>query len=134
MVNLQEAVQQYVAELAKPHSEAWWQQLVELGPDALPLVMDAFSSCSNPRVRCELVTAIWQFRRPESVRFLGSLLRDRDAEIRKSALDGLVTLATDEALAVLRKEDAAGGPMAGAWIREAIDQIREARRQMDDKN
>jgi hypothetical protein len=73
-----------------------------------------------------LVTAIWQFRVPSSAAFLGELLRDVDPEVRKEALDGLVTLGTQEVVDILRRENAAAGPLAGLWIDEALKQIREA--------
>src|SRR4030095_5899168 len=101
MNNLQEYVEQCVAELSGPNAFRARHSLVEAGPAALPLVIDAFFATEDPHVRLSLVKLISEYRSNDAVPFLQEALRNSVAAIWESALEGLVILASPEALHAL---------------------------------
>lgn len=107
--------------------EGAFHGLRELGSDALPALQEAYRCEDDPNVRSVLVEAIWQHRQPSVISFLADVLGDPMPVVWKQALDGLVTLASQESLRVLRS--AAGsecGAERRAWIEEAIEQSADA--------
>lgn len=74
-------------------------------------------------VRAYLVEIIWQKRRPELAPFLARMLNDPSEKAWKTALDGLVTLGTDDALAALKNARTGVSSTEREYIDEAIDQL-----------
>ncbi len=69
----------------------------QLGPSALPILIDAFRREPDNSVRAFLLNVIWEFRSPASIPVLAEALNDPDPEVWKQALDGLVTIKSKEA-------------------------------------
>src|SRR5262245_55261527 len=99
--NLQEFVDQCVAELSGPNAFRARNSLVEAGPAAIPLVLDAFNSIDDPSIRLSLVQLLSDYRSTDAVPFLKDTLRDTNPLIWRAALDGFVILGTPEALHAL---------------------------------
>jgi HEAT repeat protein len=105
--------------------------LIELGPSALPILIDAFRREPDNSVRAFLLNVIWEFRSPASIPILADALNDPDPEVWKQALDGLVTIKSKEALSALqaeklrRLETDAETAEFRSWLDEAIEQLRE---------
>ena len=103
--------------------------LIELPDDALPELIDCFRSETLAPVRALLVKALWERRDRSILPFLAEALQDRDEEVWQEALDGLVTLASADALAVLqtakiaRSNGAEPDRRFQLWIEEAIQQV-----------
>jgi HEAT repeat protein len=103
--------------------------LIELPNDALPELIEYFRAETLAPVRALLVKAVWERRDPAVVPFLAEALQDLDEEVWQEALDGLVTLASPEALEVLqsakdsRSTDAESDKRFRLWLGEAIQQV-----------
>lgn len=93
--------------------------------DALdPQILQQYAlSEQNEDVRAYLVEIIWQQRLPESVPFLARMLSDPSKKVWKVALDGLITLGTDEALVALKAARAGASAEQLEYIDEAIGQL-----------
>jgi hypothetical protein len=107
-----------------------FHSLTKADDDILPELIDAFNNESKAEIQAFLVQVIWQHREPSIIPFLGSLLSSSGPLIWKEALDGLVTLASPEALEALisarsrnfpRKQDT---EEFQEWLEEAIEQVR----------
>ena len=128
MDDLRDAVRSYASELAGSRADDAWHAHLELGPAALPLVWDAIRSAHQGEVKVRLAEVIAESRSVEALPFLGELLNDRDAEMWKVALDGLVTLGGEPAarmgaLEVLAAAREIAPVDKREWIEEAIEQI-----------
>lgn len=103
--------------------------LIELPGDALPELINRFRSESLGPIRALLVKAIWERRARSVIPFLDEALQDGDEEVWQESLDGLVTLASPEALAVLqsartrRFAEEADQKRFHLWLEEAIQQV-----------
>lgn len=108
--------------------DAAFHGLIDLGPEVIPSLVQAYRSESDPRVRALIVEVVWQRRRPSTLDFLVAALDDPHHAVWKQALDGLVVLASPEAEYRLRS----GAGRLDAederrrWFEEAIEQITEA--------
>ena len=123
MNNLQEYVEQCVAELSGPNAFRARHSLVEAGPAALPLVIDSFFATEDPHVKISLVKLIGEYRSNDAVPFLQETLRSSVTAIFEGALEGLVILASPEALHALHTSRAAATNVQRYQIDEAIAQI-----------
>ena len=123
MNNLQEYVEQCVAELSGPNAFRARHSLVEAGPAAIPLVIDSFNATTDQNVRLSLVQLISEYRSSDAVPFLKDTLRDGNTLIWRAALDGFVILGTPEALHALHTARATATDMQRWWFDEAIAQI-----------
>ena len=123
MSNLQEYVDQCVAELSGPNAFRARHSLVEAGPAALPLVIDAFNAISDQNIRLSLVQLISEYRSNDALPFLKDTLRNENPLIWRAALDGFVILGTPEALHALHTARAAATDMQRWWFDEAMAQI-----------
>jgi len=69
----------YIAEqverLAGPDAEDAWLSLVDLGPEALPLLVETLAAEKRPSVRAAVVSILWQPRLPEVVPVLPTAAR-----------------------------------------------------------
>jgi len=77
--------------------------LLELDAGILPELMEVFREEQNGEVREFLVEVIWQYRDRSVIPFLGEALLDYDTRVWRQALDGLVALASEASLDVLRQ-------------------------------
>lgn len=125
-------VEFYLEKLRSGEFEAAFHGLTEAGHSVIPRLVDVFRQERSPSVRAELVNIIWNHRRPEAVGFLAEALNDLDPKVWKSALDGLVTLASATALQILQAasgrkfESKKQAEEFHRWVSEAITQVREA--------
>jgi len=124
VADVQQQVDYWVTRLSGPDASSAWHGLVELGPTALDEIRIAFAATLDRHLRRKLLTVIVELRQPESAAFFRSLLRDYDTEIWRSALDGLVTLGTDEAARILENARATADEERSRWFDEALAQIR----------
>jgi HEAT repeat protein len=125
--DLQEYVQLYVRELSGPGAEEAWHSLVEAGPAALPYVVAAYDSVQDLRIRVSLIGVVCQYRVPQAIPFFDKLLRHDEPDIWKAAIDGLVALATEPAVQILKGAEANASGKKLDWIEEAVQQLIEAR-------
>ena len=128
MNDLRDAVRLYASELAGSRADDAWHALLELGPAALPLVWDALRSAPRGEVRVRLAQVLCDSQSVEALPFLSELLNDRDAEMWKVALDGLVMLGAEPTARIRALEVLAAAREIAAldkreWIDEAIEQI-----------
>jgi hypothetical protein len=107
-----EAFADYLECLRTGAVEVGYFGLLELGPDALPLLIAEARKPESRAYKITLVEVIWQHRHPVAIPFLGETLSDSDPEVWKSALDGLVTI---------------GGPDAIQWMTEALEGVETGR-------
>jgi hypothetical protein len=106
--------------------------LLEMGDEILPDLMTLFGKERDPDFRAFLVKIIWEHRQSSAIPFLGIAMRDAEPKVWKEALDGLVTLASQPAIDVLRSErNQQKEDKILQWIDEAIEQI-ETRIQKND--
>jgi hypothetical protein len=123
MQDLQEFVDHYVAELSGPNAFNAWHSLIEAGPSALPLVVEAFQAATDVQVKLSLVKLVSEYRSEYAVPFLSSCLADRRTDIWKAALDGLVILGGAPAMEVLREARSTAAREQRYWLDEAMQQI-----------
>jgi HEAT repeat protein len=97
--------------------------LEDLDAQALPVLQKFAVSEQDKDIRAYLVDVVWQYRRPESIPFLAQMLSDSSREVWKRALDGLVALGTDDALAALKTARTRASSNEREYIDEAIDQL-----------
>ncbi len=102
--------------------------LTSMSHDVLPELIAAFKKEQDKQIRIFLVETIWQHRQLSVIPFLTEVLHDPEPDIWKEALDGLVTLASPEAIEALRsarnrqfKKDKDAVEFR-EWIDEAIEQ------------
>ncbi|MBI4614947.1 MAG: HEAT repeat domain-containing protein [Planctomycetes bacterium] len=123
-------VEHYLRELHSGDEDEAFHRLIEAGPRILPRLEAEFDRETDPATRAALIEVIWQLRVPECLPVLGKALRDAAPPVWKQALDGLVTLACPEAIAILDEALAATearGPEAREfleWVAEALEQAR----------
>lgn len=122
------AVAAYLEELRGPRHDDAYHRLIELGPESLPLVEAQFRREDSPSIRARLVEVAWQTRSPDALPLLSDALRDSHTIVWRSALDGLVTIASSEARAILLAVLQAPAPGQRKWIEEALSQIKETSR------
>jgi len=122
-------IAEYLQRFQKGDREGAFFRLLEMEHEILPMLVAAFRSERDSRVREFLVEVIWQPRQPSAIPFLGEALRDAEPEVWKQALDGLVTLASPAALDVLRSAKTRQfarqreGDEFHRWLDEAIEQV-----------
>ena len=130
MVDWNEYARHYIDRLRGSDQEDTYHRLLEADNAVIPVLIGAFRTEQDPGIRALLVDIIWQHRLPETVGFLVEALDDRDPEVWKSALDGLVTLGTPaiQALRSARERIRPATPeerTRAEWIEEAIRQIQD---------
>jgi hypothetical protein len=93
----------YVAAyLPKLPSEDAVFSLMEMEPEALPLLYDAFDRSSDPEFRAALLKVIRNYHSNESLQILERALNDSTRRLERSH-QRLLSLGGDEALARLRR-------------------------------
>jgi hypothetical protein len=112
--------------------ELAFHALCDVGHSVVPILIDVFRLETRSDIRAELVGIIWNYRRPETVGFLGEALADSDPKVWRNALDGLVALASPAALQILQAALSRELPSEKQteefrqWVSEAITQAQEA--------
>jgi HEAT repeats len=107
-------------------------ELLEMPGDVLSALTAAFRTEQDPALRAFLVKVAWQRRDPMAVHLLTEALDQTDEEIWQAALDGLVTFASPEALAVLiaartrELADESATKRFRSFVSEAIEYIRQS--------
>jgi|SRR5262245_45830588 len=108
--------------------------LVHTMPGLQSALAEAFREEKDAHVRAFLVKVLWEQRDPAVLSLLADALGDRNAEVWKEALNGLVTLASPQSLDILGRalEESISGRAEqkkfGSWVSEAIGQVKEALR------
>lgn len=124
-LNESEEVAHYVRELARPRPGHAWHALVEMGPTALPLIVQAFEAARDRSVALELIRVVNEYRTHAALPFLTDLLRAEDPDNWKTPLDGIVMLGGRESAKVLRELCQSANAEKRGWFEEAIEQIDE---------
>jgi hypothetical protein len=129
MSDTQKMVQHYIAKLGDSNDDDAFHRLLELGPSVLPSIREGFRASSSRAVRHRLAEIVRHARSAEALPFLSDLLDDDEAEIWKTALDGLVSLGWEQAnarpqvLDILRAKREVVQSEQREWIDEAMDQV-----------
>lgn len=106
-------------------------ELLEMPGDVLSALTAAFRTEQDPALRAFLVKVAWERRDPMAIYLLTEALDQTDEEIWQAALDGLVTFASPEALAVLiaartrELTDESATKRFQSFVSEAIEYIRQ---------
>jgi hypothetical protein len=115
---------------AGAEEEAFFE-LLEMPGDVMSPLTIAFRTEQDPAIRAFLVKVAWHRRDREAIALLAEAVNQSDEEIWQEALDGLVALASPEALAVLtaaRTRDLADRSASQRFqscTAEAIEYIRQ---------
>jgi hypothetical protein len=123
--------QRNFGEISRRAEEEAFSELLEMPGDVLPALTAAFRTQQDPALRAFLVKAAWQRGDRQAIALLAEAVNQSDEEIWQEALDGLVALASPEALAVLmaartRKfADRSVSQRFQSCAREAIEYIRQ---------
>jgi len=130
MREVEALVDHYLAEWSGPGWAHAFHSLIELGPTALPELERHFSSLRDDRLRAELVVIARHLHTDRSLSLFEAALRDRAPEVWKAALDGLVDLASPDAIGILRGGLAHPPPGTSeadwrSWIEEALEQAHD---------
>ena len=118
----------YLEMFRQGNSENAFHGLLELDHDILPELIAVFRGEQDIALRELLLEVIWQYREHSVVPLLGEALRDTQPRIWRQALNGLVALASPEALDILRAARTQQFPTAREteefrhWLNEAIEQ------------
>ncbi len=124
MVTTVDLVDYYISKARSGDLGKAFHGLRELDHNALPAMQSAYRCENDPIVRSLIVEAIWQHRQVSVIDFLADVLQDPAPEVWKQALDGLVTLASQEAKFVLQRAEAMeDDEERRAWFGEAIEQV-----------
>ena len=106
-------------------------ELLEMPGDVLPALTAAFRTERDPALRAFLVKVAWERRDLMAIHLLSEALDEREEEIWQAALDGLVTFASPEALAILiaartrELADESATKRFQSCVSEAIEYIRQ---------
>ena len=101
--------------------------LLEFDAATLAHLGERFEREQVSDVRVLLLEMIWQRRDPAAFAILGRALEDADGRVWRTAIDGLVALASPEGLAILKNARAAARDQEQVgWLDEAIDQVNAA--------
>ena len=105
--------------------DAPFHGLIELGPEAVPVLRRRFLSETDPGCRVLLLEAIREHRLRSSIPLFERTLDDPDPAVWKAALDGLVSTGRAAALAALERQREGASGERREWIEEAVGQVRE---------
>ncbi len=115
---------------AGAEEEAFFE-LLKMPGDVMSPATIAFRTEQDPAIRAFLVKVVWHRRDREAIALLAEAVNQSDEQIWQEALDGLVALASPEALAVLtaaRTRDLADRSTSQRFqscTAEAIEYIRQ---------
>ncbi len=110
--------------------DAYFALLNDTSVEDLPALIAAYDGERNAKIKARLVKIVWQKRGPDTLEFLIQALQRPEADVWKAALDGIVAVRGEAALALLEAEKSrlyttltADISLRVDWIDEAIDQI-----------
>jgi len=127
--SLRAAFDSYLDRLRAGDVDTGFHGLRELGPGVIDSLIAAYRTEPASETRAALLRIISEFRTPLALPLLEDALRAHPAGDWEAALDGLVTLASEEAIrvieSVLDDEDVKDQPDEEfiAWLREALQQV-----------
>lgn len=130
MKTLQDASDYYLRKLRAGDFDSAFHGLIDLDPVVIQLLIAEYRKETSMELRSKLLRIIIEFRTPHALPLLDEAVRDRRGDVYKVALDGLVSLASTEAVNVLEsvvwEEEAAASPNLEyiEWVREALGQTR----------
>jgi HEAT repeat protein len=107
-----------------------YHSLIELGPPILPELERRLAASPDVAFRVALVQLARQMRSADALPLFGAALHDDAPDVWKEALDGLVVLSSEAAIALLEEavsRDPPGGTTEAdwkSWIQEALQQAR----------
>ena len=119
----------YLNEYFLGHFGEAFHGLLELQQDAVPELVKAYRASTETSLRAFLLKVIWQYRQTAELPLLTEALYEREPEIWKEAIDGLVSMATPESLQILQTartrqfSDVRMGRMFSEWLEEANTQV-----------
>src|SRR5688572_30300983 len=121
---LRDTAEFYIRQLRAGDFDAAFHGLTDLDPEIVPALIATYREEQSSDIRSRLLRIIWEFRTPLALPLLAEALRDRQHGRWRLALDGLVTLASHEAVQelqdALEKESASPAPDRDyiEWVRE----------------
>lgn len=124
-----DALAEYLERMRAEDSDDAFHGLLELGSEAVPLLIAEAAKPEAKSIRARLVEVIWQYRDRRSIDFLGQALSDPKPEVWKQALDGLVAIGGREAAAWVKKTQErlaraeVRNGLSAEWLSEALEQI-----------
>ena len=131
MPRFEPQIKHYLEALQTKGFEYAFHGLLEIDKDILPELIETYRHEQNVEIRELLVEVIWEYREKSVIPFLGEALRDPEQRIWRQALNGLVTLASPEAVEVLsgaisyRLENPHKTEAFQKWLLEALEQAEE---------
>jgi HEAT repeat protein len=123
-------VDHYLREWDSREWAAAYHALIQLGPDVVPLLQERMAETAEGALRAALVEVARQTGAAQAVPLFAAALHDPEPAVWKEGLDGLVSLSSPEAVAVLTEALAQDPPGRTApedwrgWLEEALDQAR----------
>ena len=119
------AARHYLEMVQSRENEDAFHGLIELGAPVIPVLAKRFERETSPAIRSFLTKVAWHVRSDDVLQILSAALSAPEAEVWKEALDGLVSIATPQSLAVVR--DALGDSVTPKkeWLMEARRQIED---------
>jgi HEAT repeat protein len=121
--DLQTKVACYVASLASADWENAWHSLLEVGPESLPYVRQAYNDAIDDRSRELLIQVLAEKRDKESLGLFRGALHSSSSAVWKAALDAIVSVDGPAAVEILRAIESSVSKDRRRWISEALRQI-----------
>jgi HEAT repeat protein len=137
MTDVAALVEHYLREWDSTGWPRAYHSLIELGDPALPELQSHFLITSDPALRIALVEIATQMHSTGALPLFAVALRDKAPSVWKTALDGLVDLASPDAILLLEQAVAALPPGHTnevewrSWLDEALEQAWAALRARD---
>lgn len=125
MSTFDDQIAHYLQSLSGPDFDAAYHRLIEVGPEVMPYLERAFKNTVDAPTRQTLVKIAWNTRAQRSLLLLQEALEDGHDQVWKEALDGLVALGGQEALAIAIQVRGRTTHDRLPWIDEAIQQMGE---------
>lgn len=122
------AIAFYIEQYREGQSDDAFHGLLELDNGVLHELTQAFHESTDTSMRAFLLNVIWQHRQASVIPLLAEALFDRDSDVWKEAIDGLVTLNSPESLQALRRArmrqftNDREGQRYREWLEEGIRQ------------
>lgn len=121
--DLQTKIACYVAGLASADWENAWHSLLELGPESLPYVRQAYSDATVDQSRKLLIQVLAEKRDMELLGLFQGALHSSSSTVWKAALDAIVSVGGPAAVEILRAIESSVSKDRRRWISEALHQI-----------
>jgi hypothetical protein len=137
MNDIKQLAECYIKKLGGTDDADACRRLIEADHSIITYLIEYFRIQKDAAIRAELVEIVWQHRVSQTtvIDFLAEALDDRQPEVWKNALDGLVTFGGEAATSILESykqqiaQNNVSNPEKSEWIDESIQQINENRTQ-----